>query len=190
MGPTSSSSKGQEQLLFVQSTILIALSNFQLINKKLKDLVLREVIWTCAEHIRHCPQRINNLFFDYSKSNVEFYRLENNDLTQFFLREKYTDDALLPSKLEVYKPPVLDLKTVKGMMIWRCILIYLEGINLFKDSNINFDDIDECGKWREPNLRKTFYEPPGIALFFLLFKYCSSTIQVKLWLVFCLYFLE
>jgi hypothetical protein len=80
----------------------------------LKDIILREVIWTVAEHIRHCPQRINSLFYDARKNNQEFYKMEQNDLSQFFLRQKYTDEAMIPTKLETFKRPVLSLKDIKG----------------------------------------------------------------------------
>jgi hypothetical protein len=37
-----------------------------------------------------------------------------------------------------------------------------QGIDGFRNGDYNFDDIDDCGKWRVEKLKKTFREAPGM----------------------------
>jgi len=121
-------------------------------NRKLKDLVLRELIWTVAEQIRHCPQRINHLFhmFSSDKQNVNWYSMDSHDLVEFFYRHKdnITEIRKLPT-------PYISVKTIK------------QGIDGFLNCDYNFDDIDDCGKNKMEKFKKTFVEAPG---FFHLFR--------------------
>jgi len=83
----------------------------EFVNIKLKDLVLREVIWTVAEQIRHAPQRINQLFhfFRNESQNVSWY--QDLTLVDWFVRNKYTKNIY--ASLEDLKEPYVDVEKVK-----------------------------------------------------------------------------
>jgi len=145
-----------------------------LVDVKLKDLLLRETIWIAAEHIRHCPQRINQLFYYYKQENVVWYKTK---ISKLFLFAR--DDELAN-----LQPPYLRLRE-DDKEIWNVHY----GIDQFKKGQLNFDDINECGKWNEDTLKKTYHEPAGFFLYFLILKYCGGMLQFKMWNVALLLYL-
>jgi len=152
-------------------------------NKRLKDLILREVIWTCAEQIRHCPQRLNQLFDNFSNSNEnrQYYNHTKNKIIDVFLYKKKAPLPEFQEAMEEYKifPPIIDPVEIKN------------GIDEFMkgDQDIIFDDIDDCGRWSQPKFSKTFVEIPGSSVVFLILKYLAGSIQLKLWTGVVLFFL-
>lgn len=146
-------------------------------NYKLKDLVLHETLWTVAEQVRHCPQRLNAIFYEIrtNTNQINDFYLNDNALFEFFLQHnKYCDIFnAISTWREKYKqdirPPQFDVENVKV------------GIDNFLQSEINFDDIDDCGKWNKDVPMKTFTEVPGIMVAFLVLKYNTNWIQLKLW---------
>jgi len=138
----------------------------RLVDMKLKDLLLRETLWLAAEHIRHCPQRLNQLFYFYREENVVWFKTK---LSKLFLYAREEDLAnMQPPHIRLYG----DDHNIKDVHY---------GIDQFKKGLVNFDDINECGKWNEDSIFKTYQEPTGATLFFLIFKYAGGMLQFKLW---------
>eukprot|EP01125_Pyxidicula_operculata_P011382 TRINITY_DN3731_c0_g1_i4.p1 TRINITY_DN3731_c0_g1~~TRINITY_DN3731_c0_g1_i4.p1 ORF type:complete len:1585 (-),score=371.74 TRINITY_DN3731_c0_g1_i4:112-4866(-) len=140
--------------------------------RKLRDLILRETIWTCAEQLRHCPQRLNHIFHEMKEKNKSWYDSTDIQWVDWFWKSRK-----IYNKLKLPPPPDIDYSLLR------------DGIKQFMDAELNFDDIDDCGKWRDP-LKKTYVEPPGATLFFLIIKYNSGIIQLKLWIVAILFYLH
>lgn len=151
---------------------------YNCIGAKLKQLILRDIIWTCAEQVHHCPQRINQLFYEafQEQSNLPFLD-DTNDVVMFFLCDKELEPMeRVHEQFANFAFPVMPFGIRRG-------------IEEFKQGLVNFDDIDDCGRWNDlTNVTKTFMEVPGAAIFFLLLKYMSSHISLKLWVIALLYF--
>jgi len=60
----------------------------------------------------------------------------------------------------------------------------------FKAGDMNFDDIDDSGKYNQNKPHKTFFEAPNMTLFFVILKHVSGQAQVKLWIIMSLLFLK
>lgn len=154
------------------------------LNYKLKDLVLRETIWTVAEQIRHCPQRLNAVFYEIRNNSaaIHEYYLSDNAIFNFLLLNNRNLDvhtAISKWKKETglkLMIPQFELENVR------------KGIEDFRKSKLNFDDIDDCGKWNKDPV-KTFNEVPGLWEVFPIIKYNSNWMQLKLWNFALVYFL-
>jgi len=163
-------------------------------NAYIKDLILREMLWTAAEHIRHCPQRMNALFhwLRNHPENSEWYKKkEKNDIFELFLHNKHLE--IIEASRNSFSGAVRQFKRYIPFLGLSKVKL---GIDQFIKAEVNFDDIDDCGKYDIPSMdgalnpvmKKTYQEIPGPFLYFLLMKYSSSWIQFKLWCATFLFF--
>eukprot|EP01130_Rhizamoeba_saxonica_P014221 TRINITY_DN618_c0_g2_i1.p1 TRINITY_DN618_c0_g2~~TRINITY_DN618_c0_g2_i1.p1 ORF type:complete len:1648 (-),score=328.92 TRINITY_DN618_c0_g2_i1:31-4974(-) len=186
-------------------------------NLRLKEVILHRLIWMVSEQIRHCPQRINSLYHQFrtSMDNEEYFSVDSigidivGRLYRFFRMEEYVEirpdfeeedceafladvtgnhmigEALVPFNYEDLEnhyifPPRINVSEVKT------------GIQQFIENKdgLNFDDIDEKGKWNDNNdlTSKTFNEAGGSMLFFIIFKFSSGMAQFKFWCISFIFF--
>lgn len=92
-------------------------------------------------------------------------RYKETAILDWFLRNKYT--LPINPSIKHLKPPIIDVEKIKdGIQQYSLFNFFLfpptYTLSRFKKGELNFDDIDESGKYNAVKLHKTFFEAPNM----------------------------